>query len=134
MQIKHLHKSFYKLYDYARKQEILDIYRKKYKDIVTNWESLKEAGTDVEKIPQFVGYSRATFYRAKKILSDLNQGIIPPSKAPKKRNKPRWCESERQWVLQIRRHNPTYGKFKIKVILQRDHGLKIRGLLKSEAE
>jgi len=125
MQIKYLHKSFYKLYGYARKQETLDLYRKKYKDIVVRWEALKEAGTDTEKIPEFVGYSRATYYRAKRILSNLNKGITPPSKAPRTRNKHRWGESEKQWVFQIRRNNPTYGKFKIKVILQRDHGLKI---------
>jgi len=125
MQIKYLHNSFYKLYGYARKQEVLNAYRKKYKEIVKSWEDLKSAGTNPRKIPRFVGYSRATYYRAKKVLNDLNQGIAPPSKAPKKRNKPRWGESEKQRVLQIRRNNPTYGKFKIKVILQRDYGLEI---------
>jgi putative transposase len=125
MQIKYLHKSFYKLYGYSRKQENLDTYRRKYQHIVNKWENLKNAGTKEDKIPQFVDYSRATYYRAKKILSNLNKWIIPPSKAPKKRNKPRWGESEKQWVLQIRLHNPTYGKFKIQVILRRDHGLEI---------
>jgi len=125
MQIKCLHKSFYKLYSYARKQEVLDLYRKKYQDIVTKWEDLNEAGTDVKMIPKFVGYSRATYYRAKQILADLNKGIIPPSKAPHKCNKPLWGESEKQRVLQIRRHNPTYGKFKIMIILQRDYGIKL---------
>ena len=125
MQIKELHKSFYKLYSYARKQETLDLYRKKYRDIVTCWEQLKSAGTDAKQIPQFVGYSRTTYYRAKKILTDLEFGVFPPSKAPKRRNKPRWGEAEKQLVLQIRRNNPTYGKFKISVILKRDYELQI---------
>jgi len=34
MQIKALHKSIYKLYGYARKQEVLDAYREKYQGIV----------------------------------------------------------------------------------------------------
>jgi hypothetical protein len=62
---------------------MLDNYRKKDKEIVANWESFKKAGTDVDKMLKFTGYSRATFYRAKKILSDLNKGIVPSSKAPK---------------------------------------------------
>ena len=51
----------------------------------------------------------------------LNKGIAPPSKKPKKLNKPKWGEAEKQWVLMIRRNNPTYGKLKIAVILKRDH-------------
>ena len=125
MQIKYLHKSFYKLYGYTRKQETLDLYRKKYQGIVDQWEQLKTAGTDVKKIPSFVGYSRATYYRAKKILTEIDKGKLPPSKAPRRRNKPRWGESEKQRVLDIRRKNPTYGKFKIMVILKRDFGLSL---------
>ena len=34
MQIKVLHKNVYKLYAYARTQECLDVYRKKYEDKV----------------------------------------------------------------------------------------------------
>jgi len=125
MQIKRLHGSFYKLYTYTRKQEVLDFYRKKYQEIVMQWEELKAAGTTPKQIPKFIGYSRATYYRAKKILSDLDKGKLPPSKAPHKRNKPRWGESEKQRVLLIRRQNPTYGKFKIAKILKRDFGLTI---------
>lgn len=125
MQIKGLHSSVYKLYGYARKQEVLDAYREKYQGIVIQWEALKSAGTNEAKIPEFVGYSRATYYRAKKVLSNLKKGILPPSKARKHRNKPCWGESEKQRVLEVRRKNPTYGKYKIHIILNRDYGLNI---------
>jgi len=71
---------------------------------VTQWNKLKAAGTQPKKIPEFVGYSRAT----------LNQGILP-----------HWGESEKQRVLQVRRQNPSYGKFKIATILKRDFDLEI---------
>ena len=38
MQIRGLHSSFYKLYSYSRKQECLEAYRKKYKNIVSQWD------------------------------------------------------------------------------------------------
>ena len=120
MQFKYLHPSIYKLYGYARKQETLDAYRDKYEKIVTDWERLKTAGTSTQVIAEFVGYSRATYYRAKKILVDLHRGKIPPSKRPKRLNKPLWGKSEKQLVLRIRRENPAYGKHKISVILNRD--------------
>ena len=44
MQIKYLHKTIYKLYSYARTQECLDEYRKKYETQVNTWESLKKEG------------------------------------------------------------------------------------------
>jgi transposase InsO family protein len=123
MQIKGLHSSFYKLYGYGRKQEVLDAYREKYQHVVTQWEKLRSAGVATKKIQEFLGYSRATYYRAKKILTDLAKGIFPPSKARKRCNKPHWGESEKQRVLEVRRSNPTYGKYKIHIILQRDYGL-----------
>jgi len=120
MQIKGLHKNIYTLYAYARKQECLEAYRKKYADIVTSWELLKAAGTQADAIPRIVGYSRATYYRAKKVLNDLAKGILPPSKRPKNVNTSRWGQSEKQLVLRIRRENPSYGKAKIARIVKRD--------------
>jgi transposase len=125
MQTKGLPKSIYNLYSCARKQETLDAYRAKYQWIVEYWEYYKRRGVPQDVIQEIVGYSRATYYRARKLLADLKQGKLPPSKAPKKRNKPQWGESEKQRVLEIRRANPTYGKAKIGIILRRDYGLTI---------
>ena len=121
MQFKGLHKNLYRLYAYSRKQETLYVYQEKYISIVKKWEHYKFAGLKDNLIQEIVGCSRATYYRAKKILAQVAKGIIPPSKAPKKRNKSRWGESEKQLVLRIRRENPTYGKEKIQIILKRDH-------------
>lgn len=124
MQIKSHHKGVYKLYAYARTQECLDAYRKQREDKVRKWETLKEEGVSDEKCQEFAGISRATYYRTKKQLQRLADGHTPPSKRPKKLNKPQWGEAEKQLVLRLRRDNPTYGKEKIAIILLRDFGRK----------
>ncbi|MDR0753694.1 MAG: helix-turn-helix domain-containing protein [Holosporaceae bacterium] len=68
---------------------------------------------------------RATYFRRKKILVDMNKGIAPPSKRPKKVRQPLWTKEHCDLVLQIRCENPTYGKAKIAIILKQDHGLKL---------
>jgi putative transposase len=120
MQIIGLHKNVYKLYAWARTQECLDVYRIKYEGQVRHWEALRTEGVCVAKCAEFVGISRATYYRHKRILKNLAQGIIPPSKAPKRCNKSQWGEAEKQLVLEARRDNETYGKEKIGAILRRD--------------
>ena len=96
-------------------------HQEKYQSRVNEWESFKNAGMDVKRIPEFVGFSRATYYRDKQKLLALSQGQLPSSKCPKRLNKRQWGESEKQLVLRLRRENPTYGKAKIAVILKRDH-------------
>lgn len=121
MQIKRLHKNIYRLYAYARTQECLEVYRQKYLHQVQRWEKLGSEGVSLDLRQEIVGISRATYYRHRKMLRKLEKGIAPPSKKPKRLNKPRWGESHKQLVLQIRRANPTYGKEKIAIILKRDH-------------
>ena len=125
MQIKGLHKNVYKLWAYARTQNCLDLYRQKYETQVLRWQKLKSEGVSDKTCQEIVGISRATYYRSKKRIDNLNKGIKPPSKRPHKINKPHWGESEKQLVLKIRRENPTYGKQKIAIILKRDHQLKM---------
>lgn len=121
MPIKGLHKNIYRLYAYSRTQECLDVYRKRDEDNVRRWQKLKQEGVCDKTLQEVVGISRASYYRAKKRLKDLEKGILPPSKRPKKMNRPKWGESQKQLVLAIRRDNPTYGKEKIAIILKRDH-------------
>ncbi len=85
------------------------------------WEKLVSEGVSLELRQEIVGISRATYYRHRKILNKLEKGILPPSKKPKRLNKPKWRESHKQLVLQIRLENPTYGREKIAIILRRDH-------------
>lgn len=122
MQIKGLHKNIYKLYAYARTQECLNLYIQKYQDQVQRWQKLGSEGVSLELRQEIVGISRATYYRHRNILKNLEKGITPPSKKPIKLNKPKWGESHKQLVIQVRRENPTYGKEKIAIILKRDHG------------
>lgn len=121
MQIKRLHKNIYRLYAYSRTQECLDVYRKQDEGNVRKWEKLKKAGVCDKTAQEFVGLSRASYYRARKRLQSLAKGVLPPSKKPKKLNKPTWGELQKQLVLKLRRENPTYGKAKLAVILKRDH-------------
>ena len=123
MQIRGLHNNVYRLYSYARTQECLDIYRQRHEDKVRQWNDLKAEGVSDAKCQQFVGISRASYYRYRHVLRDLERGITPPSKRPKRVNKPNWGEAEKQLVLRVRRDNPTYGKEKIAVIIGRDHGV-----------
>ena len=122
MQIKYLHKNVYKLYAYSRTQECLDVYRQKYEEKVHRWEKLIAEGVRPKTAQEFLGFSRATYYRMKKTLKKLEKGILPPSKKPKKLNKPHWGEAEMQLVLKVRREDSTYGKEKITEILKRDYG------------
>ena len=126
MQMHYLHKNIYRLHAYARTQETLEKYQKRYQNSVSLWEKLKNEGVCVKTCQEVTGISRATYYRRKRTLNRLLRGIAPPSKKPKKLHKPKWGEAQKQLVLQIRRANPTYGKEKIAVILRRDHGQTLR--------
>jgi len=125
MQIKHLHKNIYKLYAYSRTQECLDAYRQKYQQQVQRWERLRSEGVSLKLTQEIAQISRATYYRHKQILHNLNKGIFPLSKKPRRLNKPKWGEAQMQLVLQIRRQSSTYGKAKIAVILTRDFGVNL---------
>lgn len=121
MQIKSLHANIYKLYSYSRTQECLDAYRIKYQDTVIKWQKLKKEGVSDKLAQEIVGVSRSSYFRAQALLKDLEKGILPPSKRPKKSRQPTWGKLESDLILKIRKENPTYGKQKIEVILKRDH-------------
>jgi putative transposase len=125
MQIKGLHKNIYRLYRYSRTQECLDKYRKLYQESVSRWEEMKKEVVSDKLCKKYAGISRATYFRRRKILEDLKKGISPPSKRPKKINKPKWGEIEKQLVLNIRMEHTTYGKEKIAVIIKREYKLSI---------
>jgi transposase InsO family protein len=124
MQIITLHKNIYKIRNSFCTAEA-EKHIEKYQSIISKWKRLKDLGLKDKEISEVSEISRSSYYRARIMLQKVRRGYIPPSKRPKKLNKPRWGESEKQLVLQIRRENPTYGKAKIAVILKRDHGLNI---------
>ena len=121
MQIKNRPRNLYRFYAWSRSRECLDGYRRQIEDSVRRWESLRSEGVSLAKCAEFTGISRATFYRRRTRLHELARGIVPPSKAPRQRNKPRWGECEKQLVFEIRCANKTLGKAKIGAVLRRDH-------------
>lgn len=122
MQTKGLHKNIYRLSRYACTQETLEKHRQRYERRVQLWEKLKREKLSDAGCKAAVGISRATYYRYKKRLEDLRQGIVPPSRRPKHVNKPQWGEREKQLVLMLRRQY-QYGKEKLAIIMRRDHGV-----------
>lgn len=123
MQIRGLHKNIYKLNRYALSQEKCDQIRQFYEIPVRKWQRLRQEGVSEALCAQTVGISRATYYRYQHRLRTLEKGLLPPTRRPKTVRTPTWGEAEKQLVLRLRRENPTYGKFKIAIILKRDHGL-----------
>ena len=104
------------------RQECLDEHRNILEASVHHWESLRAEGVSEAKCAEFVGISRATYYRRRARHKALARGVLPPSKAPRRRNKPHWGEREKQLVLAVRRAHPTWGKAKIAVVIKREHG------------
>lgn len=125
MQIRGLHKNIYKLNRYTVSQEKCDQLRQLYEIPVRKWQKLRQDGVSEVLCAATLGMSRATYYRYQRLLCNLGKGLLPPTRRPKTFRKPAWGEAEKQLVLRLRRENPTYGKFKIAVLLKRDHGLMI---------
>lgn len=126
MRIIHLPKNFYKAYNYTIRNNVLHTFRIKYEQILSNWkESREKYKMSFEDLAKHYGFSRATYYRKRKILNELNAGRIPISRAPRAPRLRRWGDAEIGLVLQIRKENPTYGKSKITTILKRDHDFKM---------
>ena len=84
------------------------------------WQKLKSEGVSDASCAELVGISRATFFRYQR---QIRQNVAF-TKKPRRINQRQWGESEKQRILAIRR-NTDYGKFKIAVILKRDHNITI---------
>lgn len=123
MQLFGLHKNIYKLANYSLRAESKDKYRRLYEEPVRRWGKLKAEGVSDKVAQEFCGFSRASYFRYKKVLVNLRKNVYPVSKAPKRKRQSMLGESVHQLILSIRRANPTYGKNKISVILKRDHNL-----------
>jgi len=125
MQLFGLHKSFYKLSSYAIREKNKSKVRSIYEKPVKQWDKLKAEGVSDKVISEFLGISRASYYRYRRILHNLRKNIYPTSKAPKHKRSSQIDENIRQLILMIRRENPTYGKNKIYIILAREHSIKL---------
>ena len=125
MRIITLPRNIFKVCRYAEMSNIFHEFRLKYEDAIREWTHLRKtyrmSFTDLSK--QF-GFSRATYYRRRKILAELDVGKAPIRRKLQRPTQRKWSETETALVLKIRRKNPTYGKFKIYHILKRDYGFK----------
>ena len=125
MQIIALPKNFYKICRYAERHNIFHKFREKYEDSIRKWTYLrKKYKMSFEDLAKQCGFSRATYYRRRKMLEELDLGKVPQSK-PRRPQLRKWGEAEEALVLKIRRENPTYGKFKIVHILKRERNFKM---------
>lgn len=115
MQIKGLPRNLLRLNRYANRH-FKQPHRHEGK--VQLWQKLKLEGVSDASCAELVGISRATFFRYQRQIRQ-NKAFI---KKPRRINQRQWGESEKQYVLAIRRKT-GYGKFKIAVILKRDHNI-----------
>jgi hypothetical protein len=85
-----------------------------------------------EDLSKQFGFSRATYYRKRKILEGLNEGktLVRKLQRPKLR---KWSAAETALVLKIRRENPTYGKFKINFISETETKMSVQSLCEIRA-
>jgi putative transposase len=129
VQITGLCRNVYRLYSYSKRHTAriphpyVEKYGKCYGECVEQWDRYKKKGISEGVISEFLGISRATYYRYKKHLRNLEQGILPVSQKPKNLRKSSITQEVKDTVLKLRLENQTYGKAKIAVILKRDHNL-----------
>ena len=122
MQIKYLHKSVYKLYNYSCKQFLLSDQLEKRKKCLGDWELLKARKLPESEISKITGVSRATYYRRKRSLRIYGfRGLQNKSTRPQKVRQSAILKSTIDLIFSLRKKNPTYGKAKITVILKRDY-------------
>lgn len=121
MQIRGLHRNIYKAANYALSIEINDKQAEQRRKVLGDWDLLKAKGLSDKEISQITGMSRATYYRRKKRLKEYGlPGLINFSKRPKKVRMSSIPKEVHGLILKVRQENPTYGKEKIKRILERD--------------
>ena len=126
MQIIGLHKTIYRVAQYACKVECQSEQAAFQERLLKNWALLKSKGLSDQEVAQMTGISRATYYRRKQALARYGiQGLKQRSKRPKRVRQSQIPREIRQLILSIRQANPTYGKLKITRILERDHGVKL---------
>ena len=124
MQIKGLHKSFYRAYRRISKVEFVDQFKELRQRLLKAIESyeigVKEKFSH-EARRKLGLISKATYYRYRKKLKDLDNYIPPPKRGPIHKRKPKWSKELADTVLILRKSHLTYGKKKIQYILARDY-------------
>jgi IS30 family transposase len=121
MQVCYLHRKISNLYRFVIPEKSRTEYERLCEDSVMKWEECHRSGMPSGKIQKILGISRATYYRRKRFLRN---GIIK-SKRPRTVRTTMFSEGIYNLILKLRKENPTYGKFKIAVLLKRDYNIQI---------
>ena len=94
MQIIQLPKNIRKAYDYAMKHQLFHEFREEHEARLCEWSRLrKKYKMSFKDLSKQFGFSRATYYRRRCILRDLNEGKAPPSK-PRRPKMRTWGAAE----------------------------------------
>jgi putative transposase len=122
MKLFTLHPSIYKLNYYVSLEENLSPEVKELKNKLTHCYNLRKRKVPWNEITAIVGISRSNYFRLNK-LTELygTKGLIQRSKRPRKVRTSLIPATYVELILKLRKENPTYGKAKITVILERDH-------------
>ena len=100
MQIIHFPKSIYKAYDYAQEHCIFSEFRERYGKPISEWKKLrKKYKMSSEDLSKQFGFSRATYYRKRRILRDLEEGKVQSRSKPRRPQLRKWGEAEVALVL-----------------------------------
>lgn len=102
--------------DNRKKEKSFDI----CKILIEKWESAKSEGCSNKHCQNHADISRSTYYRYKKRIKNLE--MFKSTKPYNVREK-QYTQSQIDLIIKIRKESPTYGKFKISVILKRDYGV-----------
>ena len=101
-------------------------FREKYETVINEWTRMRKTyKMSFKDLSKQFGFSRATYYRKRKILRELDEGKAPIGRSSRVVKLRRWDDTKISLVLKIRRENPTYGKFKVYHILKRDYGFQM---------
>lgn len=84
-------------------------------------EALRKRGTSWPEVQSLVGISRSTYYRYKQRLKEEGlKGLVPKSKRPKRlRRKVHWTPELLIQIEQLRKQNPTWGRWPIWLALSK---------------
>lgn len=94
-------------------------------NILKKWTFLRKKKLSVKEIEKILGIAKSTYYRYRKAYKENGvMGLEKQSTRPKNVRKGNISQELISKVLEIRKDNPTYGKFKINIILKRDYGIK----------
>lgn len=85
---------------------------------------LKSEGCSEKTALEAIALSRSAYYRLKKRYNQIGlAGLEDQSKRPNKVRVTQWGAKEEQLVTGIRKKYPLWGKYKLSVMINREHGV-----------